>query len=231
MKKFIIIVLLTILVITIKVSAYETPLDYMKGNNLTESQANYVLEKSKETKDPDHFIKWFTAIQAHEQGKTFVNWETKFIAGRLKPWMEYKDFKTQMDGWTTAYNKFWYKNNTASDWIVKSKYCVSDTHWGGAGCPNWIVNVPTIVNQYPSKIESSEKSGQLKIQNIDAGDEKPTVRKNLKVQKPIQIKKICRQIGKVWKDEYIQLDTSTGKFRRWVKDLFQNDKVFLCKDL
>ena len=84
MKKLFALVAL-LLLISIKGYAYETPLEYMKGNNLTESQANYVLEKSKETRDPDHYIKWFTAIQAHEQGTTFINGTTKYIAGRLKP--------------------------------------------------------------------------------------------------------------------------------------------------
>lgn len=35
--------------------AYDTPLEYMKWNNLTDTQANYVLEKSKDDENPALF--------------------------------------------------------------------------------------------------------------------------------------------------------------------------------
>ena len=226
MKKLFALVAL-LLLISIKGYAYETPLEYMKGNNLTESQANYVLEKSKETRDPDHYIKWFTAIQAHEQGTTFINGTTKYIAGRLKPWMEYKDFKTQLNWWTEAYNKYRYKNNTASDWINKSKYCVTDSHWGaGKGCPNRVKNVPVIADEYKTK-EKTPTIAPTQIQNIDAWDEKQSPKQETKTQ----VKKVCRQVSTIKKDEYIQIDSNIGKFRQWIRNLIVGDKIFICHDI
>lgn len=180
--------------------------NYMTNNWLTQEQEKYVIEKSKEVKNPDHFVRWFVAIQAHEQGTTFVDWKTKYLAGRIKKWMEYKDFKTQLDWRTLAYNKYWYKNNTASDWIRKSKYCVSDTHWGGKWCPNWVKNVPAIASQY-----QKQKHDIGEIRRV-----KPTWR-------------TCRYIGKTNKEwSTIQIDTVAGKFWNWLLWVPKDSKIFEC---
>ena len=134
-------------------ASYNSPESYLEYCNFTQDQTKYVLEKSNEVRNKDHYIKWIWAISAHEMWSTFKDWQTKFFAGRLAPAMKYKDFKTQVDWRTTAYNKYRYKNNTAHDWIKRSRYCVSDTHWGGEGCPNWVRNVPAIATLYKEKQE------------------------------------------------------------------------------
>lgn len=182
-------------------------MNYMLSNWLTTWQANKVIELSKTTANPDHYIKWFTAIQAHEQGATFVDGKTKYLAGRLKKWMEYKDFNTQLQWRTDTYNKYWHKNNTASDWIHKSRYCVSDTHWWGKGCPNWVRNVPIIASKYDAPIVTHD-IWELKLK-----------------------KKHCRSIViKVDKWEYLELSFA-GKVRQTIKELWFNDIIRICRDL
>lgn len=213
MVKFIfqcIIVAVILWIIWISLSAMAS-VEYMTSNGLTPQQAEKVLELSKTTRNPDHYIKWFTAIQAHEQGTTFVDGKTKYLAGRLKKWMEYKDFNTQLEDWTKAYNKYWYKNNTANDWIHKSRYCVSDTHWWGQWCPNRKNNVPLIAKWY-----DTNATNQI-IENP-----KPNI---------IRKKRICRSIViNIDKWEYIQLSFG-GKIRQIIKELRYWDELRICKDV
>ena len=212
MVKFIfhcIVVAVILWIVWFCISAMADDRDYMLSNWLTTGQAEKVLELSKTTRNPDHYIKWFTAIQAHEQGAWFVDGKTKYLAGRLKKWMEYKDFNTQLEDWTKAYNKYWYKNNTASDWIYKSKYCVSDTHWGGQWCPNRQKNVPLIAKGY-------YETNQI-IKN-----KQPSI---------IRKKRICRSIViNIDKWEYIQLSFG-GKIRQIIKELRYGDELRICKDV
>lgn len=131
---------------------------YLMKNLLTEHQANYVLSQLDKVENKDHFIARFGAIFRHENGKEFVNWETMRLAGRLKQWMQYKPFWVQFDGRLDQYNRTRYKNNTVNDWIYKSSYCVTDSHWGnGKGCPNWQRNVGAIVESYGLSKTSPQK--------------------------------------------------------------------------
>lgn len=206
--------ILWIIWISLSAMASDVALDYMIPNWITAKQAEKVLELSKTTRDPDHYIKWFTAIQAHEQWTTFVDGKTKYLAGRLKKWMEYKDFNTQLEDWTKAYNKYWYKNNTASDWIYKSKYCVSDTHWGGEWCPNRSKNVPLIAKWYYEKPQI--------IENKPNDKQKPQI---------IRKKRVCRSIIlTIDKGEYLELSFG-WKIRRIIRELWYGDELRICKDI
>lgn len=198
-------------------ASYDTAESYLNYCNFTQEQAKYVLEKSNEVRNKDHYIKWIWAIAAHEMGSTFVDWQTKFFAGRLHPAMKYKDFKTQVDWRTTAYNKYRYKNNTASDWINRSKYCVSDTHWWGEGCPNWVRNVPSIASLYKGNNETSKV--ELK-RNVAS-----------KIPAVVAWSKRCKIIMNAPADGYIQIDSIRWKLLsvlRWVK---KTDKIFFCWDV
>ena len=202
--------------ISISYWAYETPESYLEYCKFTEVQTSKILELSKTTRDPEHYIKWIWAIASHEMGKTFKDWETKYFAGRLAQDMKYKDFDTQAEAWTKSYNKYWRKNNTASDWINRSRYCVSDTHWGGEGCPNRVRNVPSVVKLY-TKTESIE----------EVRDEREPIIKNSKPK----IKTICRkEYFKVDKWEYLKI-TFAGKVRQWITNLWAGDEVYICRDI
>lgn len=141
--------------------------DYLIKNLLTEHQANYVLSQLDKVENKDHFVARFGAIFRHENGKEFVNGESKRLAGRLKQWMQYKTFWVQFDGRLEQYNRTRYKNNSVNDWIYKSSYCVTDSHWGwGKGCPNWQRNVGAIVEGYLgrdnlSRTGTSAKNAQV----------------------------------------------------------------------
>lgn len=198
-------------------ASYDSPESYLEYCNFTQDQTKYVLEKSNEVRNKDHYIKWIGAISAHEMWTTFKDWETKFFAGRLAPAMKYKDFKTQVDWWTTAYSKYRYKNNTANDWIKKSKYCHSDSHWGGEGCPNWLVNTKAISDLY--------KPGNIIIEN-------PKLIKTIASKEPIKSTgKRCKIIYRAERDGYIQADTLVGKFKNRILWIKATDKIFFCYDI
>ena len=194
---------------------YDSPESYLEYCNFTQDQTKYVLEKSNEVRNKDHYIKWIWAISAHEMWSTFKDWQTKFFAGRLAPAMKYKDFKTQVDWRTTAYNKYRYKNNTAHDWIKRSRYCVSDTHWGGEGCPNWVRNVPAIATLYKEKQELA----------------KVELKRNIADKVPVGTKKRCRIIMNAPSDGYIQIDSIAWKFLARLKNIRKSDKIFFCWDI
>lgn len=202
--------------ISISYWAYETPESYLEYCKFTEVQTSKILELSKTTRDPEHYIKWIWAIASHEMGRTFKDWETKYFAGRLAQDMKYKDFNTQAEAWTKSYNKYWYKNNTASDWINRSRYCVSDTHWGGEWCPNRVRNVPSVVKLYTKT------------------DSKPELIKTVANKSDpewVKIKKICKIVYRAEYDGYLQVDSYIGQFInriRWVK---KSSKVFYCRDI
>lgn len=196
-------------------ASYDSPESYLEYCNFTQDQTKYVLEKSNEVRNKDHYIKRIWAISAHEMGSTFKDWETKFFAGRLAPAMKYKDFKTQVDWRTNSYNKYRYKNNTASDWINRSKYCVSDTHWGGEGCPNWVRNVPAIATLYKGKQELA----------------KVELKRNIADKVPVGTKKRCRIIMNAPADWYIQIDSARWKFISRLKGIKKSDKIFFCYDV
>ena len=196
-------------------ASYNSPESYLEYCNFTQDQTKYVLEKSNEVRNKDHYIKWIWAISAHEMWSTFKDWQTKFFAGRLAPAMKYKDFKTQVDWRTTAYNKYRYKNNTAHDWIKRSRYCVSDTHWGGEGCPNWVRNVPAIATLYKEKQELA----------------KVELKRNIADKVPVGTKKRCRIIMNAPSDGYIQIDSIAWKFLARLKNIRKSDKIFFCWDI
>ena len=131
--------------------------DYLMKNLLTEHQADYVISQLRKVENKDHFVARFGAIFRHENGSEFVNWKTMRLAGRLKQWMQYKPFWVQFDGRIDQYNRTRYKNNSVNDWIYKSKYCVTDSHWGGGkGCPNWQRNVWYIVESYGLVVDTQQ---------------------------------------------------------------------------
>ena len=215
-----IIVLVTLLVVmraSRTYASYDTAESYLNYCNFTQDQTKYVLEKSNEVKNKDHYIKWIWAIAAHEMGSTFVDWQTKFFAGRLHPAMKYKDFKTQVNWWTNAYNKYRYKNNTASDWINRSKYCVSDTHWWGEGCPNWVRNVPAIVSLY---------KGNNEVAKVE-------LKRNVASKTPAVVawSKRCKIIYTTPANGYIQADDYMGRFINRIRWLKKWSKVFFCWDV
>lgn len=191
--------------------------EYLNYCNFTSEQSEKVIELSKTTRNPDHYIKRVGAIAAHEMWTTFKDWQTKFFAGRLAPAMKYKDFNTQVEAWTNTYNKYRYKNNTAHDWIKRSKYCVSDTHWWGEGCPNWVDNVPKIASMY-------KWATIAKVDN-------PKLIKTVASKQPVKTTgKRCKIIYRAERDGYIQIDRFQN-FRnriRWVK---KNDAIFRCYDI
>lgn len=196
---------------------YDSPESYLEYCNFTQDQTKYILEKSDEVRNKDHYIKWIWAISAHEMWSTFKDWETKFFAGRLAPAMKYKDFKTQVDWWTTAYNKYWRKNNTASDWINRSKYCVSDTHWGGEGCPNWLVNTKAITSLYKAN------------NTITNNDTKP-LKRVVADKVPVGTQKRCRKIFVAPAKGYVQVDRFQKFYNRllWIE---KNDVIFRCREI
>lgn len=200
--------------ISISYWAYETPESYLEYCKFTDSQIEKVKELSKTTRDPEHYIKWIWAIASHEMGRTFKDWETKYFAGRLAQDMKYKDFDTQAEAWTKSYNKYWRKNNTASDWINRSRYCVTENDWT-PNCPNRSVNTKNIISQY-------------KAENIEeVRDEREPI---IKSAKP-KIKTICRKESfKVDKWEYLKI-TFAGKIRQWITNLWAWDEVYICKDV
>lgn len=207
--------------ISISYWAYETPESYLEYCKFTDSQIEKVKELSKTTRDPEHYIKWIWAIASHEMGRTFKDWETKYFAGRLAQDMKYKDFNTQAEARTKSYNKYWRKNNTASDWIKRSRYCVSDTHWWGEGCPNRVRNVPSVVKLYAK----TENKPEL-IKTVAQDEREPII----KSAKP-KIKTICRKESfKVDKWEYLKI-TFAGKIRQWITNLWAWDEVYICKDV
>ena len=65
------------------------------------------------------------------------------------------------------------------------------------------------------------------IQNINAWDEKQSPKQETKTQ----VKKVCRQVSTIKKDEYIQIDSNIGKFRQWIRNLIVGDKIFICHDI
>lgn len=200
--------------ISISYWAYETPESYLEYCKFTDSQIEKVKELSKTTRDPEHYIKWIWAIASHEMGKTFKDWETKYFAGRLAQDMKYKDFDTQAEARTKSYNKYWRKNHTASDWIQRSRYCVTENDWT-PNCPNRSVNTKNIISQY-------------KAENIEeVRDEREPI---IKSAKP-KIKTICRKESfKVDKWEYLKI-TFAGKIRQWITNLWAWDEVYICKDV
>ena len=201
--------------ISISYWAYETPESYLEYCKFTDSQIEKVKELSKTTRDPEHYIKWIWAIASHEMGRTFKDWETKFFAGRLAQDMKYKDFNTQAEAWTKSYNKYWRKNNIACDWINRSHYCVSGTHWGGEWCPNRVRNVPSIVKLY-TKTDSKPELIKTVANKSDPEWNK--------------IKKVCRIIWTAKQDGYIQIDR-LQQFWNWIRWVKANDKVFWCRDI
>lgn len=200
---------------------YTDPIQYLEYCRMTEVQAKYVVEKAKETKDPNHYIARVWAISSHEQGRTFVDWKQKYFAGRLKKWMEYKDFNTQVDWRTDQYNRVWYKNYKASDWINRSHYCVSDTHWWGKWCPNRVANVPSIAKQY--RFDDMWELNKPTEKELHIGDTD-------KVQKQA-ITKICRvEKINIKKGEYLEI-SYLGKIRMRIRNLWKNDEIKICRDV
>lgn len=216
--------------ISISYWAYETPESYLSYCKFTDSQIEKVKELSKTTRDPEHYIKRIWAIASHEMGRTFKDWETKYFAGRLAQDMKYKDFNTQAEARTKAYNKYWYKNKTASDWINRSRYCVSDTHWWGKWCPNRVANVPSIIALYNKPAISHKKETVTTLR--PAPTPKPRDTKRVVSTPKKQIKKICRQVSTIQEDNsYVQVDTMRWEFINRMRWLNKWTKVFVCKDL
>jgi len=182
----------------------------------TENQVDQIIQISDQTRDKNHFIARFWAICSHEQwNKTFVDWKSKYLCWRLKKDMIYKDFNTQLQWRVDTYNKYRYKNTTV-DWrLLRSKYCVSDTHWWWAWCPNRRDNIPVILSR------ATFYNNQVKNK-----DNQIITNKNL--PKPT---KICRKVGTIQKDEYLQIDNKRGQFKLRLRELWIWDKVFICKDL
>jgi len=190
--------------------------EYLNYCNFTSEQSEKVIELSKTTRNPDHYIKRVGAIAAHEMWTTFKDWQTKFFAGRLAPAMKYKDFNTQVEARTNTYNKYWYKNNTAHDWIKRSKYCVSDTHWWWEGCPNRVANVPHIASLY---------KWEVVVDN-------PKLIKTVASKEPVKTTgKRCKIIYRAERDGYIQADSFVGKFKNWILWIKATDKIYWCYDI
>lgn len=208
--------------------AYDNPKDYLQYCWLTDIQTQAVIDKTSEVKNPDHFIKRFGAIFAHENWWNFIDWSTRFLAGRLKKWMEYKDFNTQLDGWVNTYNKYRYKNNTTSDRIDRSNYCISDTHWWWQWCPNWKKNLPAITALYkPSEFVYDDITDEP-IHTVAQDEREPLIKKWTPKTK---IKTICRQESlTVKKWEYLKI-TFAGKVRQWITNLWAWDTIEICRDV
>ena len=87
------------------------------------------------------------------------------------------------------------------------------------------MNNPTIRENLT--VEKTTTIAPTQIQNINAWDENQPPKQETK----IQVKKVCRQVSTIKKDEYIQIDSNVGKFRQWIRNLIVGDKIFICKDI
>lgn len=213
MKKLIIIVLLIILVIAIKVSANETPLDY--GIRMS-GKPEISQEIWKECETATNQTHCFGVAMSIAKAESYWSYGDHGYFGMMSS----NDKSTKR--WVVSYNRYWYK---ATNWhffywedgkLWKSQYCHSEESSGTAvGCPNGRKNFDSFFTEY---------SRLYLWKVID-----PPLSE--KIAKPMKITKVCRQVGTIQKNEYIQLDTPMGAFRKWIKDLFIGDKVFICKDL
>ena len=231
MKKLITLALLTILVITIKVSAYESPLDYGVRISWNPELSKELWKECETATNQNHcFGVWMSIAKAESNFKWGDHWYFGMVGSKDK----------SISRRVKSYNKFWFRADDgfffygASGKLGKSHYCTSEISSNTkVWCPFWARNFDSFYSEYyklfikKDILAKNEDATIAHIQNINAWDEKQSPKQETKTQ----VKKVCRQVSTIKKDEYIQIDSNIGKFRQWIRNLIVGDKIFICKDI
>lgn len=210
MKKLISLVAL-LLLISIKTYANETPQEYaVRLSNNSE----LVNQLWKECETASNQVHCFWIGMSIAKAESYRQWGDHWYF-----WMVTSNDKS-IERWVTSYNKYRYK---AQDWyffywdkgsLGKSRYCTSEVSSNSkVGCPNGRKNFDSFYSEY-SKLFLQTQS----------------IKETKNVQK-LKVKKICKQLWTVQKDEYIQIDSRLWIFKQWIKNLTIKDKIFICRDV
>lgn len=221
MKKLITLALLTILVITIKVSAYESPLDYGVRISWNPELSKELWKECETATNQNHcFGVWMSIAKAESNFKWGDHWYFGMVGSKDK----------SISRRVKSYNKFWFR---AENWhffyggrgeLGKSHYCTSEISSNTkVWCPFWARNFDSFYSEYyklfikKDILAKNEDATIAHIQNINAWDEKP--------------KRICREITiTIQKWEYLEL-SFMGRLRRTYRELWANDSLKICHDI
>lgn len=128
-------------------------------------------------------------------------------------WVNNMSESEQIKLWVDKYDKYWYKHNTATAFIQKSKYCTEEPwHAKGSWCPNRQRNVQKYMNKYDSEV-NNEITDDPVDETTDITNDEPI--------------KVCRQIYTAQEWDYIQIDSLRGQFKKWI-GIEWWDKIFVC---
>ncbi len=230
MKKLFALVAL-LLLISLKGYANETPLEYWLSVTDNKDLVNWLRNECQSAINPNHcFGVGMWIAKAESNFKWGDHWYFGMVGSNDK----------SISRWVKSYNKFWFRADDgfffygASGKLGKSHYCTSEISSNTkVWCPFWARNFDSFYSEYyklfikKDILAKNEDATIAHIQNINAWDEKQSPKQETKTQ----VKKVCRQVSTIKKDEYIQIDSNIGKFRQWIRNLIVGDKIFICKDI
>lgn len=225
MKKLFALVAL-LLLISLKGYANETPLEYWLSVTDNKDLVNWLRNECQSAINPNHcFGVGMWIAKAESNFKWGDHWYFGMVGSNDK----------SISRWVKSYNKFWFRADDgfffygSKGKLWPSHYCTSEESSNSpVGCPNGSLNFDSFYWEYYKLfMENPPTIAPTQIQNIDAWDENQSPKQETKTQ----VKKVCRQVSTIKKDEYIQIDSNIGKFRQWIRNLIVGDKIFICKDL
>lgn len=117
---------------------YEKAINHMKNMWVTNDTADFIAWKCYSTaKKPKHCIESVIWI-SNSESSLFQNCSNNNcmwlkLSGNLK-W--YDTLKLALDDWINRYNKNWFNNDSTTDWITRSHYCV----WECSELSDWWSN-------------------------------------------------------------------------------------------
>ena len=102
--------------------------------------SNYIRTKCAESVDQTHCFKYTLGVVNAESG-LFKNWYKNnyfgiMFNGKIR---SFENIYENIDLFIKQYNTYRYKNETPSQRLTRSKYCVS-------GCENWVKNVQYVLD-------------------------------------------------------------------------------------
>lgn len=112
-----------------------------------------ICKKQEKNISARYCVYWISAVWVAESNACKLDhWYNCWWI--MRQWMivEFENRPQAVEYWVEGYYRYWRTNKTSKDWIVRSRYCVSDSHWSNEPwCPNWIINTSWVMEHFESK--------------------------------------------------------------------------------
>lgn len=112
-----------------------------------------ICKKQEKNISARYCVYWISAVWVAESNACKLDhWYN--CRGVMRGWLivEFENRPQAVEFWVGRYYQYRRSNKTPLDWIVRSRYCITDSHWDNElNCPSWQKNTARVLQHFEWK--------------------------------------------------------------------------------